>query len=554
VWPQQLVEEAPDEGARVKRLSLGPMLTERGRHRAKPTPPVTMARGSSFLHHILVGLDAAALSASWVVTTEMIPTKAQSRVALLVAAMAFVGGGLVIFSAMGLYRARVCSLRPVEYSHLARACVLVALLAFAVTAISHTADRREIALGTPLAFLLTIVLRSGYRSWLTNQRRLGRYLRPVLLFGAGSESADVVALLAQHPELGYRTAGVVGDEREALRHGLKGCWCGELDDGLAVLAEAGGTGAIVCAGDLHPSQLNQIVQQLLQVGVHVHLSSGLHGIDIGRLRPSPLAHEPFFYVERMTLASWQLVTKRAIDLVLSSTLLILMLPVLGLAALGIKFQDLGPVLFKQSRIGRHGASFVLYKVRTMREGAESETDDLLELNMRDGPLTKFSGDPRVTMLGRILRATSIDELPQLWNVLNGSMSLVGPRPALPNEVLHFDADLRARESVRPGITGLWQVEGRDNPSFAAYRRFDLFYIQNWSVALDLMILLLTVESVIARILRALIHLDGDIQIAPPFAQDPVEHRSLRDDEARTIESAASVGASRGQAESFDDRA
>jgi len=530
VWPQRVVEEAPDEAPRDTRLSLEPTLAQRGRPRANPTPPVTMARGSSFLRYFLVGLDVAALTVSWVIATMLVPPSARPTVVLLLVAIAFVGGGLVIFRATGLYRARVCSLRTVEYAHLVRACVLLALLALAISATSHTADRREIALSIPLAFLLTIVLRSGYRTWLTNQRRFGRYLRPVLLFGAGSESADIVALLAQHPELGYRTAGVVGDKREALRHGLKGYWCGELDDGLAVLAETGGTGAIVCAGDIHPSQLNQIVQELLKVGMHVHLSSGLHGIDIGRLRPSPLAHEPFFYVERVTLASWQPVTKRVIDLVLSSIILILTLPVLGMAALGIKLQDLGPVLFKQYRIGHQGAPFVLYKLRTMREGAESETADLLELNMRDGPLTKFSRDPRVTMLGRVLRATSIDELPQLWNVLNGTMSLVGPRPAVPNEVVHFDAELRARESVRPGITGLWQVEGRDNPSFAAYRRFDLFYIQNWSIALDLMILAVTVESVIARIFHALLHLDEDIQIAPPYVQDPIEVYAMRDAE------------------------
>ena len=208
------------------------------------------ARGSSFLRYFLVGLDVAALTVSWVVATILVPTSARSTVVLLLVAMAFVGGGLVIFRATGLYRARVCSLRTVEYAHLVRACVLMALLALAISAISHTADRREIALSIPLAFLLTIVLRSGYRAWLTNQRRFGRYLRPVLLFGAGSESADIVTLLAQHPELGYRTAGVVGDKREALRHGLKGYWCGELDDGLAVLAETGGNGAIVCAGDI----------------------------------------------------------------------------------------------------------------------------------------------------------------------------------------------------------------------------------------------------------------------------------------------------------------
>jgi len=404
----------------------------------------------------------------------------------------------------------------------------VAIFTLAVAAISHTNDRRAIVFGIAITFLIAIVLRSGYRTWLSHQRRLGRYLRPVLLFGAGGESGDVAALLKAHPELGYRMVGLVGDKREALRHGLEDFWCGDSDEGLELLAEGGGTGAIVCASDLHPSQLNRIVQELLKIRMHVHLSSGLHGVDVGRLRPSPLAHEPFFYVERVSFARWQLSTKRVIDVVLSSTLLVLSLPALGLAALAIKFQDLGPILFKQYRIGYQGKPFELYKLRTMREGAESEAKDFLGLNMRDGPLIKLSCDPRVTRFGRILRATSIDELPQLWNVLNGTMSLVGPRPALPNEVVHFDADFRARESVPPGITGLWQVEGRDNPFFAAYRRFDLFYLQNWSVTLDLMILLITVESVVARILRALVHLDDDIQIAPPLVQDPREYSTISD--------------------------
>lgn len=486
-----------------------------GRFSAAPNP----AR-SRFLRYLLVGLDAAALTAAWIMALELAPTRTQSMMLLAMAAIGFVGGGLTVFGMIGLYRARVCSLRTVEYTYLARGSVFVALLALAVSAISHVADRRAIVFGALFAFVLTIVVRSAYRTWLRNQRRCGRYLRPVLVFGAGSESADIIALLAQHPELGYRTAGVVGDRREALRHGLASCWCGEPGDGLAILTERGGTGAIVCAGDLHPAQLNPIVQELLKVGTHVHLSSGLHGIDIGRLRPSPLAREPFFYVERSTLGSRQLAAKRAIDLVVASTLLMLTSPLLALAALGIKLQDSGPVLFRQHRIGRYGIPFVLYKLRTMREGAESETTDLMQFNVRDGPLTKFSPDPRVTRFGRVLRATSIDELPQLWNVLNGTMSLVGPRPALPAEVVHFDSELRVRESVRPGITGLWQVEGRDNPLFEAYRRFDLFYVQNWSVALDLMILVITVESIIGRALLAARHLDRDIQAATATALDP----------------------------------
>ena len=501
-------------------LNSSAMLAGSGRQPAIGAGRAATARGSSFLRYLLVGLDAAALTLSWVVATVFVPTSARSMFESVLATIVLVVAGLAVF-AFGLYRARICNLRAVEYVRVARGCLVVALLGLAIAAVAEFIGAPgEIALGTLFAFLLVTVLRSGYRTWLTNRRRVGRYLRPVLLVGAGAESAELAALLTEHPELGYRSVGVVGDEREAQRHGLEGCWCGDLDEALAVLADTGVTGAIVCGSDLHSSELNKIVQELLQAGAHVQLSSGLHGVDVGRLRPSPLAHEPFFYVEPVTLAAWQLVTKRVIDVVLSSVMLTATLPVLGLAALGIKLHDRGPVLFKQWRVGRDGAPFLLYKLRTMREGAEHETADLLGLNQRDGPLTKYSHDPRVTTLGRILRATSIDELPQLWNVLNGTMSLVGPRPALPDEVAYFDAELRARESVRPGITGLWQVEGRDNPSFAAYRRLDLFYLENWSVALDLVILLGTVESVVTRVFRSQPRRDKHMPNASREVQDP----------------------------------
>ena len=530
-----------DEWVGVVALSSSAVLTDSGGPRAIGVGPLTMRRGSSFLRYLLVGCDAVALTLSWTIAVSLVSASERSMLESIVSTIVLVAGGLGVFNALGLYRARVCTLRAVECVRIARGCIILALVGLAVASVAGPiVVPREIALGGLLAFLLVTVLRGGYRTWLTNGRRLGRYLRPVLLVGAGDECAGLVALLAEQPELGYRTAGVVGDQREALRHGLKGWWCGGLDEGLAVLAETAVTGAIVCGSDLDSSELNQIVHELLHAGAHVQLSSGLHGVDIGRLRPSPLAHEPFFYVEPVALAAWQLVTKRVIDFVLSSVMLILMSPILGLAAFGIKLQDWGPVLFKQSRIGREGKPFVLYKLRTMRKGADNETADLLELNVREGPLSKIPHDPRVTTLGHILRATSIDELPQLWNVLNGTMSLVGPRPALPDEVAHFDAELRAREAVRPGITGLWQVEGRDNPSFAAYRRFDLFYLQNWSVALDLIILLGTVESVVARGLRGLFNLNADIQLAPPEVLDPDggAHHAVRRDEGKTRSSAS----------------
>jgi len=165
-------------------------------------------------------------------------------------------------------------------------------------------------------------------------------------------------------------------------------------------------------------------------------------------------------------------------------------------------EDRGPLFFKQVRIGRKGRPFTVYKFRTMVVDAEARLKELEEANERRGPLFKMTRDPRITRIGKFLRDSSLDELPQLINVVRGQMSLVGPRPALPSEVAQFDVELRDRLKVKPGLTGLWQVEARDNPSFDAYRRLDLYYVENWSVSLDLIIMLATVEHVIARLVSS----------------------------------------------------
>jgi lipopolysaccharide/colanic/teichoic acid biosynthesis glycosyltransferase len=187
------------------------------------------------------------------------------------------------------------------------------------------------------------------------------------------------------------------------------------------------------------------------------------------------------------------------------SLLVILLtsPILIVAAICIVLTDRGPVLFRQVRVGRNGKLFTLYKFRTMVVNAEQLMAELQRANERSGPLFKMQGDPRVTRIGRLLRLTSIDEIPQLLNVLKGQMSLVGPRPALPREVLEFDTDLRRRETVNPGITGLWQVEARDSPSFDAYRRLDLFYVDNWTITGDLEILLDTFEHLLGRLVSSL---------------------------------------------------
>jgi lipopolysaccharide/colanic/teichoic acid biosynthesis glycosyltransferase len=174
--------------------------------------------------------------------------------------------------------------------------------------------------------------------------------------------------------------------------------------------------------------------------------------------------------------------------------------VLAVAALAVKLGDGDRVFFRQTRVGLDGETFQLLKLRTMVPDAEERLVDLTFANERqDGPLFKLTRDPRRTKVGRILERTSLDELPQLINVLRGEMSLVGPRPALPHEAAQFDDELRGRQEVMPGITGLWQVEGRDNPAFDVYRRLDLFYVENWSVGFDLSILMATLQSVLLRL-------------------------------------------------------
>jgi exopolysaccharide biosynthesis polyprenyl glycosylphosphotransferase len=471
----------------------------------------TAVQGSPFLRDLLVGLDAVTLAVAWTVSELLVRPAHRSALVAVAVVVALTGVGLLLYGALGLYRARVCSLRSIEHTRLARACVLLATVGLASVALLHgRVTNQEVVLGAALALAFSALTRAGYRNWLAGRRRDGDYLRPVVLVGCGEGSVEINSLLECHPELGYQPVGVVGDPATAEQYGQR--WCGDVEEVVPALAAVGATGAIVCTSALDSPTLNRAVQDLLNARSHVQLSTGLRGVNIQRLRPLPLAHEPFFYVEPVSLGRWQLVVKRLLDLVVAGAALVAAAPVIGVAALLIKLEDGGPVFFRQVRVGRGGQLFALYKLRTMKVGAESELAGLRDRNVRDGPLLKIPDDPRVRRLGALLRAASLDELPQLWNVLNGTMSLVGPRPALPDEVAQFDDELRAREAVRPGITGLWQVEARDNPSFLAYRRFDLFYIQNWSVALDLKILASTAGALVTHVLRMTRHATEDTEI------------------------------------------
>jgi exopolysaccharide biosynthesis polyprenyl glycosylphosphotransferase len=352
-----------------------------------------------------------------------------------------------------------------------------------------------IILGQILAFLFVYISRTAYRSALRRARRLGRFTRPVVIIGTGDEAYELLRLMVDEPELGYNVLGVIGRAHEMAERPFSVPYLGPTSDAVRIIRERGASGAIVGASSLAFRELNNTVRSMLDAGIHVQVSGGLLGFDASRLRSNPIGREAAFYLEQVQLSGWQSRVKRVLDIVLASVALLFAAPIIGLFALVVKKQDKGPAFFKQQRVGLNGELFTMIKLRTMVVDAEARLAALLAKNERKGPLFKMDNDPRFTKVGRIMDATSINELPQLWNVLKGEMSLVGPRPALAREVAKFNDRLLVRHKVKPGITGLWQVESRDDPSFADYERCDVFYVENWSVRLDLMILLQTLVEV-----------------------------------------------------------
>ncbi|MDQ1491363.1 MAG: hypothetical protein QOJ23_3877 [Actinomycetota bacterium] len=460
--------------------------------------------GTPGLRHALVGLDATAIFSAWFVTYTLLPAVQHGQNgmrATLARSLGLTGVSLLLLAGQHLYRASVCSSRIMELRGLAR--VAVAVAAFSAVAYQlrgGQAAPAAVAGGGFLTFALLVSGRGFYDAWLRAERTEGRFTRRVVVVGQGEEAERVIDLLAHHADLGYRVCGLVGDPYTAAKHDLP--WMGAPEEALETIAASGATGVVLVTSGLPATEVNRLTQELVERGLHVQVSAGLWRVGHSRLNVAPLAHEPFYSLKAPGLSRSQLRLKRGIDLAVALPVLVLSAPIMLLVAAAVKLSDRGPALFRQARIGRDGEVFTLLKFRTMALDAESRLGELQAQNQRDGPLFKLDKDPRVTRVGGFLRATSLDELPQLFNVLGGSMSMVGPRPALPLEVATFDDDLLGRHRLPPGITGLWQLEARDNPSFYAYRHLDLFYVENWTWALDLMVLAGTVPNLLARSVRA----------------------------------------------------
>lgn len=244
--------------------------------------------------------------------------------------------------------------------------------------------------------------------------------------------------------------------------------------------------------------VNTIVRRCGMRGLGVDIPTGATSVRPSRLELGRVNGFSTVHVRPGLSGRGRLASKRAFDLVVASVVLVLLAPAMVLVGVAIRIGSPGPILYKQPRLGRGGQQFDVIKFRSMVPDADEMMIDLTDLNEADGPLFKMKNDPRITRVGRIIRRTSIDELPQLWNVLCGHMSLVGPRPALPSEADGWPIELFDRLEVAPGITGLWQVSGRSDSSFSEYKRLDLEYVDNWTLALDLAILARTVPALLGR--------------------------------------------------------
>jgi exopolysaccharide biosynthesis polyprenyl glycosylphosphotransferase len=347
-----------------------------------------------------------------------------------------------------------------------------------------------------VAILLLLASARAARGFVEGQlRRRGYGVQSVLIVGAGEVGRTIMRNIVAQPELGYQVVGFVDDKPERGSRDLgRFRGLGGTDQIARVIEEHKVDAVIITLPWLYHRKILGIMAQCERAKVSVRIVPDLFQLSLSNVDVHDLSGIPLIGVKQVSIKGWNLAVKRATDVFIAGLGLILLSPLMLLVAALIKLESPGPAVFRQTRVGRGGRSFTLHKFRSMRQGAELERETLADLNEATGPIFKMRDDPRRTLVGRLLRRTSIDELPQLYNVVRGEMSLIGPRPALPSEVVLYQEWHKKRLQTWPGITGLWQVSGRSELSFDEMVLLDIYYIENWSLLLDMQIALRTIPA------------------------------------------------------------
>lgn len=409
----------------------------------------------------------------------------------VVIALLSIPAWLGVLTLAGCYDRRVLGVGSEEFRRILNGGVhFLAVVAVLHFVFGLVFARGWVGVMIPVAVLLTATTRYGLRRWLYVQRAAGRYIRRMLLVGSPSTVVDVGEHMARASWSGFRVVGVCVDTDDA-----------ELKIAGESVAVVGSTRDVRCAIETCAADSVALTDEsppgeLGDLGVELLVAPAITDVAGPRTVVRPVAGLPLLHVEEPTFTGPRRVAKDVMDRFVAGLGLLLLAPLFALLAAAIRLDTPGPIFFRQGRVGRDGRTFAIVKFRTMVQGAETLRAELTEHNEADGVLFKLHDDPRVTRVGAFLRRWSIDELPQLWNVLRGEMSLVGPRPPLPTEVEHYEHHVSRRLLVKPGMTGLWQVSGRSDLQWEEAVRLDLYYVDHWSPVMDVAIILRTFNAVL----------------------------------------------------------
>ena len=438
---------------------------------------------------LLVALSVWRFGSDWAVWWRQIVPQPAAFVTLYVLAW------ILALTWAGLYRPRArWSLRS-EAIDVIRATMVMALLTLSVLFLFRLPDvsRLLLLILFPTLAVATILLRAFLRFALEAYRRRGHNQRYVLVLGAGQRGQSFAVKLEAHRELGLRVIGFLDSNPETVAPGR---WpvLGSLEDLQRMFHARVVDEVAICLPFSEWDRIDAITSLCEEEGKIVRIPMDMMERAVSAGRVEELDGTPVFSLVSGPDRALALAVKRIVDVVVAALAMIALCPLFAAIAIAIKLGDGGPVLFRQERVGLHGRTFRVTKFRTMQVDAEARRAGLTADNTVKGHAFKLDDDPRVTRVGRFLRRTSFDELPQVQNVLLGDMSLVGPRPPLPDEVAGYDLWHRRRLSMKPGITGLWQVRGRRDPEFDRWVEADLEYIDRWTLWLDIQIMFRTIPA------------------------------------------------------------
>lgn len=426
-------------------------------------------------------------------------TRLDFEIGYIVTSSLFVVGWLISLQIFGTRDSSVLDGGSAEYRRVIDATVRVfGALAILALIFQIQFGRFYLLIALPTGLVLLIAGRWAWRRWLRRQRSAGKLLQRAIVIGDREKAQHIADKIIREPQSGIQIIGAVTTHgsHEPLLAGVP--VLGDFEHVLEIIDANSVDSVILSTSDaITPQRTRTFGWALDQKRIGLIVAPALTDIAGPRIHTRPVAGLPLIHVEYPRFEGRQRTAKRTFDIIGSLGLLLIFSPVMIAVALAVKLTSRGPIFYAQERIGLHGRPFKMFKFRSMVVGADDQLKSLLDQQgTSDKPLFKVSDDPRITPVGRFIRRYSLDELPQFFNALIGTMSLVGPRPQREAEVALYDDDAHRRLLMKPGITGLWQVSGRSDLSWDDAIRLDLYYVENWSVTTDIVVVARTLGAII----------------------------------------------------------